>query len=118
MIPSSDELLPGLEFLARRFGSDPPSEQGLRAALGEAEALSREDERREPAALFHALARRPRALGGLWTRAPGVVANAHAVTLGLAPAPDDELRDLRMRVVTREATFDDVWSWFRAWYDR
>jgi hypothetical protein len=113
-LPSTDELAAGLAFVARRFGMAAPSRAGLAGAVSEAAALAAGVEEDEPAALFTALAKRPRVLLGLWGRAPALIANAHAARLGLKAAPDDELRAIRMRVVQQRTSWAEVRDWFRS----
>lgn len=66
MIPPYAAVDGAYRFLAARYGfSRGLREAGVRAALDEARDLATV-ERDEPAALFLALARRPRSLGGAW----------------------------------------------------
>ena len=64
MIPSAERLLEGLPFFLRRRGVSVRLNGALIVdALAHAELLAAGDERSEPAALFFACARRPRAFG-------------------------------------------------------
>lgn len=114
MLPSADALSLGLAFLERRFRAGPVSRSGIENAQREAETLADGVEADEPAALFFALARRPRVLGSLWRRGPSVVANGHAQTLGLQPIPDELLRVVRMEIVRGRMSWLETKAWFRA----
>jgi len=118
MLPSLASVLETQTFLARRFGLDPRCDpKRITEALHEAAELAQDREIDEPAALLFALTRRPRALGALWLRAPLVLATNQARRLGfhLACDPGDvELENLRLAIIARRATFEDVRTWVAA----
>lgn len=86
----------------------------IAVALEEARSLASEAGD-EPAALFYALARRPRGLRGMWrTLTTTLTLRALAssgMTLGHSPG---ELDTLRVAVAMQTATYDDVRRWFAA----
>jgi hypothetical protein len=113
MIPPYAAVDGAYRFLAARYGfSRGLTEAGVRAALDEARDLATV-ERDEPAALFFALARRPRSLGGAWRVLSALVALNHAVTLGLAlDATPQDLEPLYVPIASRTLGYTEVQSWF------
>jgi len=115
VIPAADELIAALPFVLRRWGVDPGTvrRETIAAAFAEANLLSAGDERLEPAALFYALARRPRGLAAAWTRLARLVAVTHSQRLGLTLNADaDQSRALCVRIAAGELTFVDLQLWF------
>ncbi len=114
MIPPPERVLAAHSFVARRFRlSEPLNTEAVAAALSEARRLAQARERDEPAALFYALARRPRALRGAWRVLPRLLAVNQARDLGLClNVADEDLSSLRLGIVTRTATFEHVRQWF------
>ncbi|APR84030.1 Hypothetical protein A7982_09379 [Minicystis rosea] len=109
-------------FLARRFQWRTPLDPvGIAAALREAEALAAGNTDDEPATLLLALMRRPMDLADAWERLPLILVENllrhRGHTIRLDPK-DPEIRDLRMRCVTRDpaqrATLDDVRAFLAA----
>lgn len=114
MIPSIDEVLAAHEFVARRLDVDGrPNTEQIAGCLDEARAFADDRPADEPAALFFALTRRPRALGGLWRTLPLLLAVNQAREGGLrVNATEEEWRSLRLDIVSRRASIDDVREWF------
>jgi len=115
VILGADQLIAALPFVLRRWGLDPRRvrREAIAAAFAEARLLAAGDEHLEPAALFYALAGRPRGLGAAWIRLTQLVAVTHAQRLGLAlPADADELRSLCVRIAASEVGFEDARAWF------
>lgn len=106
--------IPDTETILAAFGAAgfEVSEKAVRAAVQEARALARWPID-EPAALFFAFAQRPRAVPKLSAKTALFLARdqVRALGLGLSVA-DDELRELRMRIVERRVTYEDVRAWF------
>jgi hypothetical protein len=115
MIPAARSLLGGYAFAARRRGwTTSPNERAFGEAVEEARALAMEP-RDEPAALFYALARRPRVLREAWPVLPALLMLNHAGRLRLyLAAGDEELDRLRVAIVVQRLTFEHVREWFRA----
>lgn len=90
-------------------------EARIAEALREATELSGGRAEDEPAALLFALTARPRALGEAWKGFPVLcAANLARSTLGAelrVRFDDPELEDLRLRVVVRRASFEEVRTW-------
>jgi hypothetical protein len=85
---------------------------GVRAALDDARRLAT-TEGDEPAALFFALASRPKSLGGAWRLLPALVALNHASRIGLRLRVNPrDFEPLYMPLVSRELTYEDVRAWF------
>jgi len=116
MLPELADLLDGFELYAERHRApNARDERAIGAALREAGLLSRGNERDEPAAIFYALARRPRAFGKLHGDMLVLVTveQAHAVGLDLRFEPV-ELQIHRLRIVRGEMTFAELSAWFAA----
>jgi hypothetical protein len=116
MLPDLPRLIAGYELFARRNGFSPVrDEAALAGALGDAAALAHGHEADEPAALFHAFARRPRAFGKEHGRVVVHLAMEHARVLGLAFTVDVAVLELqRARVVRGAMSFDELRGWFAA----
>jgi hypothetical protein len=115
MLPDLPRLLAGYELFARRNGFPPVrDEPALASALEDAVSLARDDEADEPAALFHALARRPRAFGKEHGRVVVHLAMEHARVLGLALTVDVAVLELMRARVVRGMGFDELRGWFAA----
>jgi hypothetical protein len=114
MIRSAEEILAGYPFFARRHSlSGEYDARVVRAAVDEARAMA-VDVCDEPASLFFAFARRPRAFAGGWPRIVEALACNHALALGLQPiATTAELRTLAGSVARREKSFEDVREFFK-----
>lgn len=116
MLPAADGLLAGFSRYAERrrreAGCDPPA---VRAALREAAKLAHGNEADEPAALFYALARRPRAFGKLQGDMLVLLAaeQARAVGLELGFVPI-ELNIHAIRILRSEMTYLELRGWFAA----
>ena len=116
-LPAVGTVLAGYPFLARRHGLDPwISEVAVRGALVDAAALCAGDESAEPAALFYAFARRPRATRGAWILLPTLLAmnQARAIGTPLRESTRGELRALATRITSRTIDFDGVRAWFES----
>jgi hypothetical protein len=102
-------------FLARRHGfQGSVNPIGVRNALALAAQLA-EDEASEPAALFYALSRHPKALGGAWRSLPALLATNHASRLGYRlRATRDDFLGLYTPIASNELGFQDVRQWFAA----
>jgi hypothetical protein len=101
-------------FVAKRYGWSPDAYDltEVHEAVTEARALAT-NESEEPAALFYALARRPRAFPEGWRVMARAAAMGHAHALGYAfDAKPDSLDAWVTRVVNGEASFGDVRGWF------
>ena len=114
MIPAAEELIAGWAFVARRRGLSGEVDP---VAVAEGVALARTcaagSERDEPAALFFALARHPKAFGDGWRRASETFPAGHAAALGLTlDASPIELADRRIAAYSGRAAFEDVRRWF------
>ncbi len=114
MIPSADEILAGYPFAARRWKLiGVPSEMAIRAALEDATSLAASDPYSEPAALFFAFARRPRAFPGAWRTMPALLALNQARSIGCRLRTEsDELNALLVRIASRDLAFTDVHAFF------
>lgn len=119
MIPSFEAVETAFLFLARRHnfrGRLNPA--GVRNALALAEQLA-EDEASEPAALFYALTRFPKALGGAWRSLPALLAANHASRLGFRfRATRDDFLGLYTSIASNSMRFEDVRRWFAARMER
>jgi hypothetical protein len=116
MLPDLGALLAGYELYAKqnRFSPD-RDEARVAEALREAESLSSGQEGDEPAALFFALARRPRAFSRAHGRMTLHLAMAHARALGFALTVDVAVLELiRARIVREAIDFDELRRWFAA----
>jgi hypothetical protein len=116
MLPELADLLDGFELYAERQGVAPTrDEPAVDAALREAANLARGSERDEPAAIFYALARRPRAFGDLHGEMLFLLAveQAHAIGLDLSFEPV-ALQIHRLRIVRGEMPFPELRDWFAA----
>jgi hypothetical protein len=116
MLPDLEGLLAGYALYARqnRF---PPDRDEIRvaAALREADTLAGGREQDEPAALFFALARRPRAFGRAHGRLTLHLAMEQARAVGLVFTADVAVLELmRARVVRAEIDFAELRAWFAA----
>jgi hypothetical protein len=111
VIPTADELLAAWPFVARRFMLLPGASQpAVEAALHEARALANGYTAHEPAALFYAFARRPRAFPGGWRLMARMIAIGHARKHGVPVnfPSTAECDALCMAIVERRAGFDEV----------
>ena len=113
MIPTVDVVIEGFGLLARRYRW--PGDLNARViadAIGEARALAT-DERDEPAAVFFAFARRPKALRQAWPLLPRFLAASVAagLTMTIRATPED-FTTLRLAIAERRATYEDVRRWF------
>lgn len=97
MLPALDDLVAGFSlYSARRRINRACDPRALGAALREAEKLAAGHEDDEPAALFYALARRPRA-AGLDLTFTAIELDIHII-----------------RVLRGEMTFVEIRGWFAA----
>ena len=114
MIPDADAIVAAYAFVARRYRVTVKPDRGpIQDATSEARALT-VDVTDEPAALFFALARRPRGLPGLWTSVVTVLVVNHARSLGLALAGDArDLLPLFLPVARGAFAFPELRIWFR-----
>ena len=116
MLPALDGLLDGFARYARRRGRDAKCDPtAIRAALRDAAKLARGRDVDEPAALFYALACRPRAFGKLHGDMLVLLAaeQARAVGLELQFVPI-ELDIHVIRIMRTEMTFLELRGWFAA----
>jgi hypothetical protein len=95
MIPGADEILAGYPFVKRRWRIEQdPSDGAVRAAVEDAQSLAGSEAHAEPAALFFAFGRRPRAFPGAWRLMPALLALNQLQSLDLRLAADiTELND-------------------------
>jgi hypothetical protein len=114
VIPSADEILAGYPFAARRWKLvGEPSGLAILAAVEDATTLAASDPYSEPAALFFAFARRPRAFPGAWRTMPALLALNQARSIGCRLRTDSrELNTLLVRIASRELGFDEVQAFF------
>lgn len=119
MIPPFEAVEAAYIFLARRHGfRGSLHASGERNALALAQQLA-EDEASEPAALFYALSRYPKALGGAWRSLPAVLASNHASRHGYrVRATRDEFLALCVPIALNAMSFEDVQEWFAARMER
>lgn len=113
--PTFERVRAGYRFLALRhkYGGE-LNEAGIRAALVDARALALRLED-EPAAIFFALASRPKALGGSWRTLPALMAMNMAAERGLPlRASLEDYAALLVPIATRTLDFDTVSRWFAA----
>jgi hypothetical protein len=113
LIPSLAALLQGYAFFTRANGLDPDHDEArLAAALSEAAELAAGHPEDEPAALLFALTKGSRALPEGWDY-PVICATNLARMRGevLVVSEPWVLDDLRLRVVTGSAQFDEVRAW-------
>ena len=115
MILSLAVILQTHAFLALRFQTKRScDERALVSARAEAGYLARGRERDEPGALFFALARRPRAVPGLWDRFVQVLTEAQARSIGVRILFDHEdMRRLRIQAAVGHANYPDVHDWMK-----
>jgi hypothetical protein len=116
MLPALEPLLEGFARYAERRAREPACDaRAVGAALREAAKLAHGNEPDEPAALFHALARRPRAFGKLHGDMLVLLAveQARAVGLELSFAPI-ELDIHAIRILRGEMAFLELRGWFAA----
>jgi hypothetical protein len=105
-------VIPDAEIILGALAPRELSERAVRAAVQHARSLAREPID-EPAAMFFAFAARPRAVPSAGLQLAIFLARDQAEQLGIRlDASDEQLRDLRMRVLTRAAGWDDVRDWF------
>ena len=116
MLPDLEALLAGYALYAKRSGFAPDRDEGrLADALREAAALALGREEDEPAALFFALARRPRVFGKAHGRMTLHLTVEHACSLGLALQTDVAVLELmRARILRQAITFEELRAWFAA----
>jgi hypothetical protein len=116
MLPSPNELLQGLAFFARRTKPRATFDVSMLAdLLREAEALSTGRVEDEPAALFWACARHPRAFASMAHELVPLVAQNFANHVGLAlDVQPIELDILRLRVLRSAIAWDELRQWFAA----
>lgn len=106
-IPDADTIISAFELSGYEV-----SEKFIRAAVQEARSLARWTVD-EPASVFFAFARRPRSIPSLNAKLATFLARDQVARIGVALlATDAELHDLRMQVLTRAVTFEDVRDWF------
>jgi hypothetical protein len=113
VVPTLDDVLAAHEFLRRRYRlGRAPDVPGIGSALALANRLAAAPAD-EPAAIFYAFARFPKALGGLWRVLPAALAvtNAHAGGR-FVDARRDELEALLVPIASQAMTFDVVRAWF------
>jgi hypothetical protein len=120
LIPKPDEIVAGFRFAARRWDlSGAPSQRAVEAGREDAVRLAAGDAATEPAALFFAFARRPRAFPGAWRLMPALLAINQARALGFRMRADrDEMNRLLTGIAARELTFDEVRAWFELRLER
>jgi hypothetical protein len=116
MLPALDDLLEGFSLHAeRRQHAAVCDRRALGAALREAARLARGNEADEPAALFYALARRPRAFGRLHGDMLVLLAAEQARAAGLELGFASVELDIHViRILRREMTFLELRGWFAA----
>jgi hypothetical protein len=116
MLPELVDLLDGFELYAARQGiASTRDERAIEAALQEAASLADADERDEPAALFYALARRPRAFGKLHGDMLALLAVGQARAVGFELSLDPvALQIHRLRIVLGQMPFAELRGWFAA----
>ncbi|MFT3775612.1 MAG: hypothetical protein QM820_60465 [Minicystis sp.] len=114
MLPDLASLLAGYALYAKQNGLPPDRDEArLAEALAEARALATGDEAAEPAALFHALTRRPRIFGRAHGRMTLHLAVEQARAVGLALTCDLVVLELMRGRILREALpFAEVRAWF------
>jgi hypothetical protein len=119
VIPSAEGIIEGWGFVARRLGRNGVvNRSAVEAVITEARDLAR-TEADEPAALFYAFARHPRAFLGGWRVMPRLLAGMHCRRVGLRlKAGADELDQLRARIVVDRVPFAEVNRWFREHTER
>lgn len=106
-IPDADTIIAAFESSGYVV-----TEKGVRAAVQEARSLARWPVD-EPAAVFFAFARRPRCIPALNATLAAFLARDQIERIGVSlVATDRDLHDLRMHVLSRSVTFDDVRDWF------
>lgn len=116
MLPALDDLLEGFSLYAGRRRCEAVCDaRAVSAALREAARLAQGHEPSEPAALFYALARRPRAFGRLHGEMLVLLAveqaRANRFELGFTPV---ELEIHVIRILRSEMTFLELRGWFAA----
>lgn len=116
MLPDLPRLLAGYELFAQRNKFPAVrDEAALASALEDAASLAHGHEANEPAALFWAFTKRPRAFGKEHGRVLIHFTVEHARALGLALAVDVAVLELlRARVVRGAIDFAELRAWFTA----
>jgi hypothetical protein len=117
VIPPLAAFLRGYAWFAQANGLDRAYDEARVAeALAEAAELSAGQPANEPAALIFALTKRARALAGGWDFTVISAQNLARIVLRAEITIDDpiELDELRLRVVAKLASFDDVRAWVAA----
>ena len=116
MLPDLEALLAGYALYAKRNGFAPDRDEArLADALYEATALALGCEKDEPAALFFALARRPRVFGKAHGRMTLHLTIEHAGALGFTLTTDVAVLELmRARILRDAIKFEELRSWFAA----
>jgi hypothetical protein len=116
MLPDLEALLAGYALYAKQNHFAPDwDEARLADGLDEAGALAGGHEPDEPAALFFALARRPRIFGKAHGRMTLNLAVEHARVLGLVLTTDVAVLELmRARILRKAIEFDELRDWFAA----
>jgi hypothetical protein len=116
MLPTSDDLVDGFAlYAARQRTSGACDARAVGAALREAEKLAAGHEDDEPAALFYALARRPRLFGSLHGDMLVLLAVEQSRAVGLDLTFTAIELDIHIiRVLRGEMTFVEIRGWFSA----
>jgi hypothetical protein len=117
VIPPRSVFLRGYAWFVQANGLAPACDEArVEEALVEAAELSAGHPEDEPAALIFALTKRARALAGGWDFVVLCARNLARVVLKAELVIDDPiaLDELRLRVVARSASFDDVRAWVAA----
>lgn len=116
MLPAPDDLVEGFSRYAKRRQVDGACDaRAVGAALREAEKLAAGHEHDEPAALFYALARRPRVFGALHGDMLVLLAVEQARAVGLDLSFTAVELDIHIiRMLRGEMTFVEVRGWFAA----
>jgi len=116
MLPDLEALLAGYVLYAKQNRFAPNRDEArLADALQEAGTLADGRENDEPAALFFALARRPRIFGQAHGRMTLHLTVEHGRSLGLGFTSDVAVLELmRTRIVRKAIDFEELRSWFAA----
>jgi len=113
-LPSFDQLVASYSFVARRVGvvEGDPNTRVIGALLAHAKRLATTDAD-EPAALFYALVRYPRAFPGAWRAMTTVLTLNAALSRGFdLGISGDELAQAIRDVHDQRASYDDIRAWF------
>lgn len=114
MIPTLEQVVGAYELYRRRHQlAFEPNRISIRAALAMATRLATQ-EADEPAALFYAFGRYPRAFPGAWRDMTQLFAANRAAQLGSRIPLNDELGDLLIRVTSDHVSYEEVRDWFAA----